>query len=232
MKAPMTRDRYQTRVAKFIRTVILVIHASGSVVLISKALLQHSSALSILSKLERIDALFDHAKKLSGLKQFRASLSLCKLLSAEALLFKGFVETATFSIEFDTEDEKICHKQRLSIPAEDLEPAIASIGVTTDVSIRHTPELRGGFAQLAKKGIIHFTSNHTTEEFDQQQSVMIVIMNYILMASAWKLQRQHPPCSSFPVYTMQAKNVFSDLAISLAEKDRGNGYVISDNPSL
>jgi hypothetical protein len=32
------------------------------------------------------------------------------------------------------------------------------------VEIRHTPELRGGFAQLAKKGTIRFTVYHITEK--------------------------------------------------------------------
>src|ERR687896_461116 len=52
------------------------------------------------------------------------------------------------SIEFDPNDEMISHKQRLSIPYQDNEPAVASIGIMPDVSIRHEPELRGGFAQL------------------------------------------------------------------------------------
>ena len=62
------------------------------------------------------------------------------------------------SIEFDPEDEKIRHKQRLSIPAEDIEPAIASIGVTPDASIHHEPELKDGALALSKKGTIRFTS--------------------------------------------------------------------------
>jgi hypothetical protein len=62
------------------------------------------------------------------------------------------------SIEFNSDDEQVSHKQKLSIPYEDTEPAVASIGVTPDVSIRHQLELRGGFAQLAKKGTIRFTS--------------------------------------------------------------------------
>ncbi len=62
------------------------------------------------------------------------------------------------SIEFNSDDERVSHKQKLSIPYEDTEPAIASIGVSPDVSIHHEPELKGGFAQLAKKGTIRFTS--------------------------------------------------------------------------
>jgi DNA-directed RNA polymerase subunit RPC12/RpoP len=64
------------------------------------------------------------------------------------------------SIEFNSlDDEQVSHKQKLSIPyQEDSEPAIASVGVTPDVSIRHEPTLKGGFAALAKKGTIRFTS--------------------------------------------------------------------------
>ena len=62
------------------------------------------------------------------------------------------------SIEFDADDEKISHKQKLSIPYNESEPAVASIGAVPDVSIHHEPTLKGGFAQLAKKGTIRFTS--------------------------------------------------------------------------
>ena len=62
------------------------------------------------------------------------------------------------SIEFDPDDEKISHKQKLSIPYQDNEPVVASMGSVPDVSIRHEPTLKGGFAQLAKKGTIRFTS--------------------------------------------------------------------------
>ena len=62
------------------------------------------------------------------------------------------------SIEFNSDDEQVSHKQKLSIPYEDSEPAVASIGSVPDVSIHHEPELKGGFAALAKKGTIRFTS--------------------------------------------------------------------------
>jgi hypothetical protein len=45
-----------------------------------------------------------------------------------------------------------------------VEPAITSVGNIPDVSIRHKPTLRGGFAQFAKKGTIKFTSYSTTEK--------------------------------------------------------------------
>jgi hypothetical protein len=62
------------------------------------------------------------------------------------------------SIEFDSDDEQVSHKQKLSIPYQDSEPAVASIGSVPDVSIHHEPTLKGGFAVLAKKGTIRFTS--------------------------------------------------------------------------
>jgi hypothetical protein len=64
------------------------------------------------------------------------------------------------SIEFNSDDEQVSHKQKLSIPVQDEEPAVASIqGINADkVQIRHEPQLKGGFAQLARKGTIRFTS--------------------------------------------------------------------------
>jgi hypothetical protein len=63
------------------------------------------------------------------------------------------------SIEFNSDDEQVSHKQKLSIPyQEDSELAVASIETIPDVSIRHEPTLKGGFAALAKKGTIRFTS--------------------------------------------------------------------------
>ena len=38
------------------------------------------------------------------------------------------------------------------------EDAITSVSDTPDVSIRHEPTLKGGFAALARKGTIRFTS--------------------------------------------------------------------------
>jgi uncharacterized Zn-finger protein len=67
------------------------------------------------------------------------------------------------STTYSMEDDTVRHKQRLSVP-EETEPDIASVGTVPDVSIRHEPELRGGFAGLAKKGTIHFTSYNTTEK--------------------------------------------------------------------
>jgi|SRR5918996_595172 hypothetical protein len=71
------------------------------------------------------------------------------------------------SIEFDPDDEKISHKQKLSIPYQDNEPAVASIGFTPDVSIHHTPPIRGGFAELQKKGL-RIKDYHTTERVQER----------------------------------------------------------------
>src|SRR5918995_513649 len=68
------------------------------------------------------------------------------------------------SIEFDPDDENISHKQKLSIPYQDNEPCVSTTPGIPDISIRLEPELRGAFAQLAKKGTIRFTDYHTTEK--------------------------------------------------------------------
>jgi hypothetical protein len=67
-------------------------------------------------------------------------------------------------IEYDPEVENIRKESKLVVPDRNIEPAVTSIQNTPDVSIRHQTELRGGFAQLAKKGTIKFTSYNTTEK--------------------------------------------------------------------
>jgi hypothetical protein len=64
---------------------------------------------------------------------------------------------------FSLDDDTVRHKQRISVPLE-TEPAISTTPGIPDISIRKEPELRGGFAQLAKKGTIRFTDYHTTEK--------------------------------------------------------------------
>jgi hypothetical protein len=49
-------------------------------------------------------------------------------------------------------------ESKIIVPDRNIEPAISSVGTTPDVSIRHEPELKSGFAALAKKGTIRFTS--------------------------------------------------------------------------
>jgi hypothetical protein len=64
---------------------------------------------------------------------------------------------------YDTEDDTVRVKQKLSIP-EEVEPAVASVGGVPDISLKKQVPLRGGFEQLAKKGTIKFTSYQTTEK--------------------------------------------------------------------
>lgn len=66
-------------------------------------------------------------------------------------------------MSFDTEYDNLRHESKITVPDRNIEPAITSIQ-TDKVEIRHEPELRGGFAQLSKKGTIKFTSYHTTEK--------------------------------------------------------------------
>jgi hypothetical protein len=69
------------------------------------------------------------------------------------------------SIEFPdkTQTRK---KSKLGMQREEVEPAVTSIQTdqSKSVEIRHEPELKGGFAQLARKGTIRFTSYNTTEK--------------------------------------------------------------------
>src|SRR5919106_3289215 len=58
------------------------------------------------------------------------------------------------SIEWDPEAENLRKESKIIVPDRNIEPAISSVGTTPDVSIRHEPELKGGFAALAKKGTI------------------------------------------------------------------------------
>jgi hypothetical protein len=62
------------------------------------------------------------------------------------------------SVEFDPETENIRKESKLSVPDRNIEPAVATTPGIPDISIHHEPELKGGFAALAKKGTIRFTS--------------------------------------------------------------------------
>ena len=66
-------------------------------------------------------------------------------------------------VSFDPEDENLRKESKLFVPDRNKEPAVTSIGNVPDVSIRHTPPIRGGFAELQKKGI-KTTSYKTTEK--------------------------------------------------------------------
>jgi peptide subunit release factor 1 (eRF1) len=70
------------------------------------------------------------------------------------------------SIEFDPESENLRKESKIVVPDRNVEPAITSIQTDfgKEVEIKREPELGGGFAQLAKKGTIRFTSYQTTEK--------------------------------------------------------------------
>ena len=67
------------------------------------------------------------------------------------------------SVEWDPEAENLRKESKLIVPDRNIEPAITSVGNVPDVSIRHTPPIRGGFAELQKKGI-KIKDYHTTEK--------------------------------------------------------------------
>jgi hypothetical protein len=53
------------------------------------------------------------------------------------------------SVEFDAEAENLRKDSKIIVPDRNEEAAISSVQNIPDVSIRHEPELRGGFAALA-----------------------------------------------------------------------------------
>jgi hypothetical protein len=67
------------------------------------------------------------------------------------------------NVEFDLEAENLRKESKIAVPDRNQEVAITSVGSTPDVSIRHIPPIRGGFAELQKKGI-KITSYKTTEK--------------------------------------------------------------------
>jgi hypothetical protein len=69
------------------------------------------------------------------------------------------------AIEFDPESENLRRESKLFVPDRSIQPAITSIqtNMADEVEIRHTPPIRGGFAELQKKGI-KITSYKTSEK--------------------------------------------------------------------
>jgi hypothetical protein len=69
------------------------------------------------------------------------------------------------SVEFDPESENLRMESKLVVPDRNIEPAVTSIqnNMADEVEIRHTPPIRGGFAELQRKGI-KITNYHTTEK--------------------------------------------------------------------
>jgi transcription elongation factor Elf1 len=74
-------------------------------------------------------------------------------------------------IPFEPSETQLRKKSKLGTQREEVEPAVTSIQTdpSKEIEIRHEPDLRGGFAQLAKKGTIRFTSYNTTERQDNDE---------------------------------------------------------------
>jgi hypothetical protein len=68
-------------------------------------------------------------------------------------------------VEFDSESENLRKESKLVVPDRNIEPAATSIqnNMADEVEIRHTLPIRGGFAELQKKGL-KITDYHTTEK--------------------------------------------------------------------
>src|SRR5918993_3680534 len=69
------------------------------------------------------------------------------------------------AIGFDPESENLRKESRLIVPDRNIQPAVTSIqtNMADEVEIRHTPPIRGGFAELKKKGL-KITSYLTDEK--------------------------------------------------------------------
>jgi hypothetical protein len=69
-------------------------------------------------------------------------------------------------MSFDLEYDNLRHESKITVPDRNEEPCITSIqtDLSEDIAIRKTPGMRGGFAQLARKGTIKFTSYSRTEK--------------------------------------------------------------------
>jgi hypothetical protein len=69
------------------------------------------------------------------------------------------------SIEWDPESENLRKESKLFVPDRNFEPAVTSIqtNMADEVEIRHTVPIRGGFAELQKKGL-KITSYKTNEK--------------------------------------------------------------------
>src|ERR671915_1161249 len=67
------------------------------------------------------------------------------------------------SVEWDPESENLRKESKITVPDRNIEPAVSTTPGIPDISIRHTPPIRGGFAELQKKGI-KIKDYHTTEK--------------------------------------------------------------------
>lgn len=55
------------------------------------------------------------------------------------------------SVEFNPEEENVRRESKLSVPDRNREPAVTSIDVKPDVSIRKEVEIKGGLAEVAEE---------------------------------------------------------------------------------
>src|ERR687897_1630381 len=67
------------------------------------------------------------------------------------------------SIEYDPEAENLRKESKITVPDRNIEPCVSTTPGIPDISIRHTPPIRGGFAELQKKGL-NITSYSTDEK--------------------------------------------------------------------
>jgi hypothetical protein len=66
-------------------------------------------------------------------------------------------------VGWDPEVENLRKESKIVVPDRNIEPAIATTPGIPDISIRHTPPIRGGFVELQKKGL-KIKDYHTTEK--------------------------------------------------------------------
>ena len=67
------------------------------------------------------------------------------------------------SIEYDPEAENLRKESKITVPDRNVEPCVSTTPGIPDISIRHTPPIRGGLAELQKKGL-KITDYKTTEK--------------------------------------------------------------------
>src|ERR687896_2113655 len=57
------------------------------------------------------------------------------------------------SVEFDPQEENLRKESKITVPDRNVEPCVSTTPGIPDISIRHTPPIRGGLAELQKKGL-------------------------------------------------------------------------------
>src|SRR5918999_5059476 len=57
------------------------------------------------------------------------------------------------SVEFDPTEENLRKESKITVPDRNVEPCVSTTPGIPDISIHHTPLIRGGLAELQKKGL-------------------------------------------------------------------------------